>query len=116
MPASHEDIIIISHHYHHYRKYYYCILNINYTSKNKYNKYVNYFQFCNLMLATHICIIIIIIIIIINNNRIIDNNKNIFWTTIQNNLTYPISITSSNPLGQQFFHLRQITTLGCIEQ
>ena len=40
---------------------------------------------------------------------------NISWTTIYNNLTYH-SITSSCPLGQQFFHYFKFTILSCIEQ
>ena len=45
MPASHEDIIIIRYHHHYHYYGHLCILNINYTSKNKLNKYINYFQF-----------------------------------------------------------------------
>ena len=105
--ASHEEIIIISHHH---RKYYYCqlcILNINYINKYIKNKnHINYFQFCKIMLATHIIIIIIIITIIINRIIII----NITF------ITHLISITSSCRLGQQFFHLCKFTIHGCNEQ
>jgi len=40
----------------------------------------------------------------------------ITWITIYNNLTYPISITSSCPLGQQFFHYFKFIIPSCIEQ